>query len=1510
MGFGNSTFAQRLGPSYYQPFSGDKFFLLTEASFTSQEIAKVRLEAPGRGQLEGYSGVDIFVYAIPDPDAFLTSQRNLHRPSITGNFTGEGLSNPMIFIWDNWYKKSRLTMRSILSQRARTLFLRESPEMHYVHPESYQSKYAHNSQFGKLSDFKRIDRFRYPIWHAKPLDPVANTNLSGSNITKPKMGNLYIPLGKMNPGLYLVEAMIGQFRAVTLVFVSDTVAITKMSGDQQFIWSVNKINGKPSPNTKILLTDGMGVLKSGETGKDGVLSLNKKDLSQNYIIGRDAQGGVFVSENFYYDAELYANKVYLFTDRPAYQPGETVFIKLIGRKFESSSKSTGLPAGEGRLVITDPSGTPIVVKKLQISEETGADTKFSLPSYAGTGGYNISLTFQGSKYNGFFQVATFAKPHFQVEILPEKRLFRTGEAINGRIKVTYPNGDPVGYAKVEFKARSQKLTVVEDEIRYLGLFPIQLSHQTSTADKNGIVRFDLPPTTDPSRYILRVRVSDNSSYRVTSVKEVLVHEGYTFFTMNSENNFAKAGDKVTFNLKSHTLGKKDAKDSDGVVPGVWEAIRLTDQTKTTGDIQAGADKFSIQFKKSGNYSIFLKDANGNVLGSRSFMVEGEDYVAVPGSIDVVLDKEAYRIGDKAKALITFSEPINEALITLERDNVSRHCLMSEGADWISLDKASDRQWKAEIEISEEFSPNITISFVYVINGQYVFKNKGIKVAIPEVEITVKTDEVEFRPGEKVTVQLETRLKGKPVPAWVTLGVVDEMIYVLQPEIAPKISDFFYHRRRNQVKTSSSLNFHTFDVATKSTGMGMAALNNTRARPLKFREGSRREDVNTALWIPNLKTDDSGKASFSFIMPDSITRWRLTARAITAEGAVGQKRSFFLTEQKYFLKWTGPTVFRNGDQPKIAMVIFNHSDAMQTAKISAEGMGVNLQKDLTLRVGSNFIEIPIKPQITGDVTTGLMIDGKMVDQLATRVTVVPRRWKSTQSMAVALAKGETRFPAPSRSFNLNLSFAGNSSQSFLQVADNLIDYPYGCVEQTSSKLIPLSIAYMHMKNSGLSHSLLYDLHNRLSTSRFRLVQMAGPKATFGWWGNMTGHSAFMTAYAYYADWLATRALGIDLPPEHWDKLLEVFRQSREPSLLQQVSILWLANEMKLPVKSLVEGMANRLGSRANDLKTSETFKPARSYIIEEEMSAVNFKLGLGLLAVLAKDKNISLGPQFKGPIDTVFKEFETSNFPIAKTVWLLKKAQKNLNDEDRLTAEKLLREISYEMATVDRAFMLIFINKILGWNKDTVVADINPGDKWEKTSSHLLKNVWKYTGNTKEDLVIQTSNSDVSKMFGRLVYDTYAKEVSKLPIEINRRFHRLSPAEYANYAYNIRSVSGTKVDSKGLYVDEITIRPSYNGKYKFGLLEIPIPPGADIEQPTYGMKIMSGDNTVGISSAKFVTGDRFYSIPIEELDSSITFRFLIRFSQKGSFVLPRTRYFRMYDPTMKAFEQNEHRIIVQ
>ena len=125
-------------------------------------------------------------------------------------------------------------------------------------------------------------------------------------------------------------------------------------------------------------TDGVGVLQSGTTGSDGALVLQHVSPERSYVLGIDPQGGVFVSENFYYDSEIYNTKIYAVTDRPMYRPGDPVHVKFIGRTFQNATQSSAPAEADIKLDVLDPNGAPVATSKVHFASDTGADTAFTL----------------------------------------------------------------------------------------------------------------------------------------------------------------------------------------------------------------------------------------------------------------------------------------------------------------------------------------------------------------------------------------------------------------------------------------------------------------------------------------------------------------------------------------------------------------------------------------------------------------------------------------------------------------------------------------------------------------------------------------------------------------------------------------------------------------------------------------------------------------------------------------------------------------------------------------------------------------------------------------------------------------------------------------------------------------------------------------------------------------------------------------------------------------------------
>ncbi len=411
-------------PSGYTPMAGESFFLLADSSFATDEEARVRLEAPGRDyrryRMEPYGGVDVRLYRIEQPLEFLKRQKNLHRVLAEGQFKGEGLSNTLAYLWDNWYRKSRRVMQRAFSYESRQQVTEAVPELKMGNAMTAPTPYDAQPQYAPIPGLPLVSQFRYPLWDAKPIEPPQDVKLAGSSseFINVVPGNVYIPLGKLKPGLYLVEALVGKYRATTVVFVSNSVAVSKVAGDELLVWTARKHEGTPVPDTKVLWTDGLGVMSSGNTDADGLLRLKHASPERSYVIGEDREGGVFVSENFYYDSEIYDTKIYAFTDRPLYRPGDWVSLKMVGREFKDARQSQAAASAPVRLSVIDASGTVLQSLDLRFDAKSGANGRFQLPENAVAGGYELRFDYRGQTYSSAFRVAEYIKPHFEVSLDP------------------------------------------------------------------------------------------------------------------------------------------------------------------------------------------------------------------------------------------------------------------------------------------------------------------------------------------------------------------------------------------------------------------------------------------------------------------------------------------------------------------------------------------------------------------------------------------------------------------------------------------------------------------------------------------------------------------------------------------------------------------------------------------------------------------------------------------------------------------------------------------------------------------------------------------------------------------------------------------------------------------------------------------------------------------------------------------------------------------------------------
>ena len=1481
-------------PSGYTPVPGESFFLLADSSFASDEQAMVRLEAPGRDyrrfRMEQYGGADIRVYRIDKPLDFLRRQKNLHRVVSDGQFKGEGLSNTLSYLWDNWYRKSRRVMQRAFSYESRQQVTEEVPELKMGNAIAAPTPYETPPQFALIPGLPVVSQFRYPLWQAKPIQPPAGVNLAGSSsqFVDVAPGNVYVPLGKLKPGLYLVEALVGKYRATTMVFVSNTVAVSKIAGDELVVWAARKHEGSSVPKVNVLWTDGLGVMSSGTTDSDGLLRLKHVSPERSFVIGQDEEGGVFVSENFYYDSEIYDTKLYAFTDRPLYRPGDWVSLKIVGREFKNARDSVAPNAADVNVSVLDATGAALQSLTLKLDSKAGTQGRFQLPENAVAGGYELRFSYKDQAYSSAFRVAEYIKPHFEISLNLAKQDYRTGEPVKGSLVLLYPDGKPVANAKLSLSLRAQQLSMVDNELQYLGQFPVELTSTELTTDDKGNATLDLPAAEKPSRYMLTVFASDGAAYRVRTTKEILIDRGAANFSLRAPQRFSAVGDKVAF-AYANEGGSEQSKT---VTPSSYRWVRLEDQTAGDGKLAATDSGFTVAFERPGTYNLTLKDDHGRVIGATGHAVTGDGVKAVPGTVEIVLDKPEYKAGDEALALITFPEPVSDALLSLERDKVEATALLSKGGDWLKMEKLSDTQYRVRIPVKDNFAPNLTFSVLYTKSGQYSFQNAGIKVVTPQIDVAIATDKETYQPGETVSVDLSTQFAGKPIPAHLTVSVVDEMVYALQPEVAPTIDQFFYHPRRNNVRTSASLSFISYDVALPGSP-GAPGKANRSERGVKVLERPRREDVDTAAWQPELVTDANGKTRFTFKMPDSLTRWRVTARAIADDGQVGQRKQFVRSEKPLYLKWSGPTKFRSGDKPVLGVFAFSQAEAPVKAELVIHFGGTDKRVPVTLNKGINYIALPEFPLISGEWTAELVQDGKTADALAVRLTATGDAWQVTQSQSLYVAGLNTPLTLPADATDIRLRLDDSPQALFRSALDDLLRYPYGGVEQTASRLLPLSIAYPALAaNAQIRDRLRLIMQN----SRLRLVQMAGPSASFTWWGMDGEPDAFLTAYAYYADWHASKVLDLSLPPEHWQRVLEVYaKQAKNTPLLQRALILSFAKQMQLPVNTLLSGLMNDLakageGSAANVMDDGED-----SLVMSDPDSALGLAAARVLTASLARQSKVTLPDVFDHQLAPAQQRLAVSSQPFTEALNL------SLQPFDQARAQALLQRLLPQQSTLERALALTWLQRSVEQTSPPVA--LTPGEGWKKQYGDSGEVYWIWQGSPSVPAALSLTDAQARPLRAALSFRTRQAATDPMPVTITRRLSRLVPGDEA-FTFGLDAVGNEPLSSGSLYLDEVIVTSSAAKPLRYGMLEVPLPPGADVERTTWGIKLMgqAGTEPTALEKARFEPGQMAYAVPVDSLSGEVRLRHLVRFSQKGEFHLPPVRFTQVYAPQHQALEQ--------
>ncbi len=308
-------------------------------------------------------------------------------------------------------------------------------------------------------------------------------------------------------------------------------------------------------------------------------------------------------------------------------------------------------------------------------------------------------------------------------------------------------------------------------------------------------------------------------------------------------------------------------------------------------------------------------------------------------------------------------------------------------------------------------------------------------------------------------------------------------------------------------------------------------------------------ADTAYWNAVVVTGADGRASVEVEYPDSLTDWKVLARGLDAAARVGEATASVVARKDLMVRLQSPRFFVERDQALLSALVQNDLDREVEATVRirvSDALRLGAPGESRIRIAPRTLaraEWPV--EVVGSGTASVHVAALTAvesDAAELSFEALVHGSERLVTQAGRLASGESRelwFEVPAErgpgSARLTLTVAPSLVSSLLDAVPYLVDYPYGCVEQTLSRFLPAVVlsksladsgaeledlarrrAALEVGDRGLKRNPVFDsteLRAMVRAGLTRLYGFQGPQGGFGWWKDDPG-DVRMTAYVLY------------------------------------------------------------------------------------------------------------------------------------------------------------------------------------------------------------------------------------------------------------------------------------------------------------------------------------------------------------------------------------------------------------
>jgi len=878
----------------------------------------------------------------------------------------------------------------------------------------------------------------------------------------------------------------------------------------------------------------------------------------NYAYAKLEDGNALSLSNFDVSGKQLRKglKGFIYSERGVYRPGDSIHLTFVLNDVVNK-----LPNDHPvNLEVTDARGK--LVQRTIANQSIDGFYYFPIKTEASapTGNWNATISVGGVQFSKSLRVATIKPNRLKIKLDFKDEILDASKAIEGSAIGSWLHGAPARNLKIEMDATLRSTATAFPKFnKYIFNDPIRSFNEVeipilkSNLSSEGAINFnkkialgEKAPGMLRATFLTKIfEGGGDFSIDVFSknlapynyfvgLKSPDAHRYGSYFT--DENTVF---DLASVDAQGNASGNRELEVKVFKIEWRWWWNRGNDNLSRYEDAtihrpikefnvttnSAGKGNFNINIpeEEGGRYLIRVTDKqSGHATGRITYFYRNWWKAPMDGNSESAkmlvfsADKEKYNVGDEA--IISFpSGSQGRALISVENGTE----VLS--TQWVETKKG---ETKATIKLTKDMTPNIYVN-ISLLQPHEQTKNDlpirlyGVIPILVEDAASVLLPELEMpevlKPEEKFTLKVSEE-KGKPMTY--SIAIVDEGLLDLTRFETPKIHEAFY--------TREALGVRTFDIYDYVIGAYSGSVNNIyaigggdAAAGAKNRKADRFTPV--VKYLGPFKLAAGQKASHEVLMPNYIGSVRtMVIAGETLKSAYGNTDKTTPVRKPLMVLASLPRKLSPGEKVTLPVTVFAMDKKVKTANISVKVGGAlkpvnGISKNITFsEPGEQIVNFEFEVLPTSEIQTIEVLASGSGEKASYKVEIDvenpnPISQKATSYILTANGNQTIDFDTfgVSGSNGATLEFSTVPPMNFGNRLDYLIQYPHGCIEQTTSSVFPqLFLADIF----DITFEKKQEIEKNIKIAIQRLSNFQGSNGGLSYWPGEREADAWGTNYA--------------------------------------------------------------------------------------------------------------------------------------------------------------------------------------------------------------------------------------------------------------------------------------------------------------------------------------------------------------------------------------------------------------